>query len=122
MADYRVAFVGCGGISRHHKSGYQACERTEVVAGADLNQDKLEKWGGNFGVTALYTDLDEMLEKEKPDIISICTYPNSHCELTVRCAESGVKAILCEKPMALNMEQTERMIEECARHKDKLAI
>ena len=122
MAKYRVAFVGCGGISRLHMRGYIGCERTEVVAGMDVKPSQLEKWGKNFGISALYTDLEEMLEKEKPDIVSICTYPNTHCELTVRCASSGVKAILCEKPMALNMEQADRMIEECDKHKIKLAI
>ena len=122
MAEYRVAFVGCGGISRAHVGGYKPCERTKIVAGVDLRTEQLEKWGKDVGVSALYTDLDEMLKKEKPDIVSICTYPNSHCELVVKCASHKVKAILCEKPMALNMEQAERMIEECDKHKVKLAI
>ena len=83
MAKYRVAFIGYGGVSRSHVRGYLSCERTEVVAGVDLRPSQLEKWGAEFGVTALYTDLGEMLEKEKPDIVSICTYPNSHCKLIV---------------------------------------
>ena len=102
MATYRVAFIGCGGISRAHMKGYLPCERTEVVAGMDLNSNQLEKWGAEFGISMLYTDCEEMLEKEQPDIVSICTYVNSHCELIVPCAQHGVKAILCEKPMALN--------------------
>jgi len=69
MAEYRVAFVGCGGISRSHVGGYKPCERTEIVAGVDLRAEQLEKWGKDVGVSALYTDLDEMLKKEKPDIV-----------------------------------------------------
>ena len=122
MATYRVAFIGCGGISRAHMKGYLPCERTEVVAGMDLNPNQLEKWGAEFGISALYTDCEEMLEKEKPDIISICTYVNSHCELIIPCAQHGVKAILCEKPMALNMEEANRMVEECDKHGVKFAI
>lgn len=122
MANYRVAFIGCGGISRAHIKGYKECKRTEIVAGVDVRPEQLEKWGKELGISALFTNLDEMLEKEKPDIVSICTYPNSHCELVVKCASHGVKAILCEKPMALNMEQAERMIEECDKNKVKLAI
>ena len=122
MADYCVAVIGCGGISGAHMSGYSPCERTEVIAGMDRSQSQLDKWGKKFGISALYTDLGQMLKKEKPDIISICTYPNSHYELIQKCAPSGVKAILCEKPMALNMKQANGMIEECDKHKVKLAI
>jgi len=122
MSKFRVAFIGCGGISRAHMNGYKPCERTAVIAGVDSNEDHLKKWGSDFGIAALYTDPDEMLEKEKPDIVSICTYVNSHCELTIKCAQSGVKGIICEKPMALNMEETYRMIEECDKNGVKLAI
>jgi predicted dehydrogenase len=122
MAEYRVAVVGCGGISRAHIGGYKACQRINVVAGMDLRPEQLEKWGKDFGVTALYTNLDEMMDKVKPDIVSVCTYPDTHCELTVKIASYGVKGIICEKPMALNMEQAERMIAECDKHKVKLVI
>ena len=122
MASYRVAVIGSGGISRAHMKGYLPCERTEVVATADINPQQLEKWGAEFGVKALYADYQQMLEKEKPDIVSVCTYVNSHCELVVGCAQSGVKAILCEKPMALNMEEANRMVAECDKHGVKLAI
>lgn len=122
MAKYRVAFIGCGGISRAHMKGYRACERTEVIAGMDVNQSNLEKWGADFDISNLYTDSDEMLEKEEPDIVSICTYVNTHCELVVKCIKHGVKAILCEKPMALNMEEANIMVEECEKHGVKLAI
>ncbi len=101
MANYRVAVVGCGGISNLHAGGYKACERTEIAAGVDVRLEQLEKWGEKHGVSVFYTDLDEMLEKEKPDIVSICTYPESHCELVTKVAPSGVKAILCEFQRAL---------------------
>ena len=123
MAKYRVGFIGCGGISRAHMNGYIPCERTEVVTGADVNPKKLEEWGANYDISALYTDCDEMLAKEKPDIISICTYVNSHCELTEKCVQhESVKAILCEKPMTLNMDEANRMVEACDKHGIKLAI
>ena len=122
MAKYRVAFIGCGGISRAHIGGYRPCKRTEIVAGSDVNPSQLEKWGTEIGISALYTDCEEMLVKEKPDIVSICTYVNSHCELTTKCAQHGVKAILCEKPMALNMDEANRMVEACDKHGVKLAI
>jgi predicted dehydrogenase len=123
MAKYRVAFIGCGGISRAHMRGYIPCERTEVIAGADVNPSQLEKWGKEFDINALYTGCDEMLAKEKPDIVSICTYVNSHVELTAKCVRhDSVKAILCEKPMALNMDEANRMVEACDQRGIKLAI
>lgn len=122
MATHRVAVIGCGGISRAHMGGYLACERAKVIAGMDINSTQLEKWGANFNISALYTNCEQMLKKEKPDIVSICTYANTHCELTLKGARHGVKAILCEKPMALNMKEANRMVEECDKHGVKLAI
>jgi predicted dehydrogenase len=120
---YRVAIIGSGGISRHHTRGYEACERTEIVAIADVKEESLNRYQTEvFPVESTYTDHVAMLEKEQPDIVSICTYVNSHGALVEDCAARGVKAILCEKPMALNMAEAERMIEVCEQRGVKLAI
>ncbi len=73
-------------------------------------------------IHALYHDYQEMLRRERPEIVRICTPVSSHCEITTACARAGVKAILCEKPMALDMEGAESMIAECAQAGAKLAI
>lgn len=119
---YRVGIIGCGGISRAHAGGYKSLPQTEIVAIADVKPEQLDKFSAEFGVKKLYSDYAEMLKKESPDIVSVCTWPPLHGEMTVACAEHKVKGILCEKPMALNLEQADKMIEACDKSKSVLVI
>ena len=63
-----------------HSGAYTVCERTELVAGCDLRQEVLEKWSPFYDVplSHCYTDYKEMLEKEQPDIVSVCTQVRCH--------------------------------------------
>jgi len=122
MAKYRVGVIGCGGISRTHTRGFNNLDSTEVIAGSDISQNSVNKWGEEFGVSALYTDFRKMLEKEKPDIVSVCTWAKSHAEATIASAENGAIAVLCEKPMCINLEEADAMIEACEQNNTKLAI
>ena len=122
MTQYRVGVIGCGGISRTHTRGFNAQESAQVVAGADINKDTVAKFGEEFGITALYTDFREMLDKEELDIVSVCTWPGAHAENTIAAAEHNVKGILCEKPMCISLGQADAMIEACEKSGTKLAI
>ena len=118
---YRVGIIGTGGISRAHSRGYIACEHTEIVAAADISEEQLKKYGDEFSVKSLYTDYMEMLNKENIDIVSVCTWHKTHCEIVVNAAPY-VKGIMCEKPMALNLREADAMIEACDKANTKLAI
>ena len=119
---YKVGIIGCGGISRMHANWYRKAARAEMVAGADIDKDKLKKFSEEYALERSYTDYIEMLEKEQPDIISVCTRPKQHAEITIESAKLGVKGILCEKPMGENLEQADAMIEACEKNNVKLAI
>ena len=93
-----------------------------IVALADINLENAqafqEKWGGD----ALYVDYHEMLAQENLDIVSISTWPHLHAEMVIACAESGVKAIHCEKPMATTFGDAKRMVEVCERNNVQLTF
>ena len=119
---YRVGIIGTGKMGRYHSlRGYRECEQTEVVAAADINQDQLSKYSAEFNVSSLYTDYMEMLKKENLDIVSVCTRAPTHCEIVMNVAEH-VKGIMCEKPMALNLGDADKMIEACDKAGTKLAV
>jgi predicted dehydrogenase len=82
----------------------------------------LKKFSNEYSVTNLYTDYHEMLAKENLDIVDVCTWPRLHAEMTIAAAEAGVKGIICEKPMALNMDEANAMVEACDKSGTKLAI
>ena len=119
---YRVGIIGCGGIAAAHANAYQAIEATELVAAAEPDPERRLKFDEAYGVVGFYENYREMLTNEALDIISICTWPPLHCEMTVAAAESGVEAVLCEKPMALNLGEADRMLEACETAGTKLVI
>lgn len=118
---YRVGVIGTGGIARTHARGYQSLE-LKLVAGADINQASVDAFANEFGLSGKYTDFREMLAKEDLDIVSVCTWPGAHSEGTIAAAEAGVKAVLCEKPMAVSLGQADAMLEACEKSGTKLAI
>ena len=124
---YRAAVVGCsrmgafidnefvglpGRYAPHsHAAGYEACDRTDLVAGVDMRPDVLAQFGQRYGVAEshLYTDYREMLAKEQPDIISVATQPEQRAEIAIYAAEHGVKALYCEKAMCASLQEADAM-------------
>ena len=119
---YRVAIIASGRIAREHGRGWQACDQTEIVAIADAHPEALESFGTDFNVANRYLDYREMLDKERPDIISVCSWDPMHAEMTIAAAARRPKAILCEKPMAVSLGEADAMMVSCQRNGVKLAI
>jgi len=107
---YRVGFIGCGGIARAHAKGYAEVPECQIVAAADISREAVDAFGEQFGVGRRFTSYEEMLAAEKPDIVSVCTWPPQHPDPVVAAARAGAKGILCEKPMALTLPEADRMI------------
>jgi predicted dehydrogenase len=119
---YRAGLVGCGGVSQDHCRGLQAARNVQLVALADVYEPNLQKAGAAFGVEQLYTDYREMLEREHLDLLSICTQTPQHAPVALDAAAAGVKGILCEKPIALTLEEADSMLQSCDREGTRLAI
>ena len=122
MADYRAGIIGCGHIARVHAGGYRATPGVTLVAAADIVPEAVQAFGDEWGVERRYTDYAEMLAREELDILSIGTRNHQHVEPTLAGAEAGVRAIFCEKPMAMNLGDADRMIEACERAGVKLIV
>ena len=72
---YKSAILGCRGRARGHARAYQHVKGGKLAAICDMQEDLLNDFGDEFGIDARYTDLDEMLSKEKPDLLHIVTAP-----------------------------------------------
>jgi predicted dehydrogenase len=111
---YRAAIIGCGRMAHGHARAYLDDPRTELVACADIFESAATGFATEFGISNWYLDLREMLEKEKPDIVSICTHHPLHAPMTIETARiAAPKAILCEKPIAMNLAEADEMIATC---------
>ena len=124
MAKYRAGIIGCGSIARLHARGWTAAPDVEIAALADNNAGALGEFGEEYGVSPAHrhTDLREMLAKEHLDIVSVCSWHAQHAEMVVAAAAARPQVILCEKPMAANLQQAEQMLIACQRNQVKLAI
>jgi predicted dehydrogenase len=122
MVNYRAGIVGCGAIGNAHVAAYLSIEGIEVAACSDTNPTNLDMFSEKYHVAKKYVDYKEMLESEGLDIVSVCTWPKTHCEVTVKAAQSGVKGIMCEKPLAVNLGEADKMIDTCQRNGVVLAV
>jgi len=121
MAEYRAGVIGCGSMGRGHARGYRQAPGCRVVAAVEPDPARAKQFAEAFGVERIYTDYREMLEKERPDLVSVCTYPTTHCDITVAAAQGRPKGIICEKPLAVTLDEADRMLTACRQNHVALA-
>lgn len=111
MEKLRVGIIGTGGIAvGAHLPGYQKLgDRVEVVALCDINEEKLARASERFGVEKTFTDYNDLLALDL-DLVSVCTPNYLHNPVAIAALEAG-KHVLCEKPLALNAQQAQEMVD-----------
>ena len=89
---------------------------TTVVAVANRGKERLERFCKRFSFSNAYLDYREMIEKEKPDIVSVTTPSFARAEPIIFCAEHGVKGIFAEKGLCASLEEADRIHEAVTRN------
>lgn len=105
MKKFRIAVIGCGSISGNHINGILAagehiCALCDIVP--EKARESITKYG--LGDIPVYTDYTELLDREKPDIIHICTPHYLHAPMCIAALSRNIH-VLCEKPLSINMDQ-----------------
>ncbi|TYP72449.1 Gfo/Idh/MocA family protein [Paenibacillus methanolicus] len=116
-ATIKVGIIGLGSISELHLQAYRRIEGVQLVAACDLNGTRAEEKAGKYGIGKVYTDYRELLADSEVDAVSICTWNNSHAEISIAALRAG-KHVLVEKPLCRTVEEAER-IEEAVRESGK---
>ncbi|HET7769933.1 MAG TPA: Gfo/Idh/MocA family oxidoreductase [Chloroflexota bacterium] len=132
-AKYRVCIIGTGRMGGFiddeigdgsfskpysHFGAYQHIAETEVVAVANRGEERLKKFAERFGIPAekTYLDYREMIEREKPDIVSVTTPSLARAEPIIFCAENGVRGIYAEKGLSATLEEADRIAAAVKKH------
>ncbi len=110
-AKYRVAIVGCGGISHAHGRAWREVPEIDIVGACDEKFEPLARFATEYNVQNTYNELRQMLKKQQPDVLVVATWPSSHLKNVLEAVRCGVKGILVEKPMAVTTTQLEQMIQ-----------
>ncbi|WP_458108620.1 Gfo/Idh/MocA family oxidoreductase [Arthrobacter sp. R3-55] len=108
---FRVGIVGCGAISRNHLEALAALDNVLMVGVCDVDPERASATARTWGVPHAVTSVDELLNLDL-DIISVCTPHPTHEDVVLRAAAAGVN-VLCEKPIATQLESAERMVAAC---------
>lgn len=121
MANLKAGIIGCGGIANGKQMpSIKATDLVDMVAFCDIDPAKAEKAAKTFGTedAKTYIDYKELLKDGAIDIIYVCTPNRSHSEITVAALNAG-KHVMCEKPMAINSVEAQKML-DAAKANDKI--
>ena len=118
----KFGLVGCGRIAKRHSEllGHNQINNASLVAVCDIDEEKAKKIGEQFNVP-YYTDMDEMMQKESIDVVSVLTESGYHAKHVINLAKYG-KHIVVEKPMALTLDDADAMIRACDENSCKLFV
>ena len=116
----RIGLIGAGGIANGaHIPGYRSLgDQVELVACADVNASTARNTAAQHGIPGVYTDYQEMLEREHLDAVSVCTPNRFHAPAVIAALQAGCH-VLCEKPPAMTADEA-RAMEAAARSSGKL--
>lgn len=110
----RIGIIGCGAIALHtHMHGFSKLQdKVEVVALADPLPSNLQALGDRHGIgpESQYSAYQELIRRDDIDGVSICTPNYLHAPQTIDALRAG-KHVLCEKPMATNVEAAKAMVQ-----------
>ena len=104
----KVGLIGIGGMGNVHFNCYKKMEGIEIAVAdirVDMAKDKIKD-----DSIPVYASYEEMIEREKPDFVDICTPSYMHADMAVYALEHGCHA-LCEKPMSISSAESKRMID-----------
>ncbi|MBK5968579.1 MULTISPECIES: Gfo/Idh/MocA family protein [Thiorhodovibrio] len=118
---YRLALIGLGRVAWllerdplrtkpcTHLGAWLERDDVRLVGACDTAPERRAAFAEFFPEVPLYDDYQEMLEQERPELLSICAYATERCEMVVAATEGGVRGIWCEKAMATSLEEADRM-------------
>ena len=99
----KSAVIGCGGIAQVHGAVLRDMESANLIACADIIPQRAQAFGEKFGARA-YSSLEELLEKEQPEVVHLCTPHYLHTPMAKLCAQRGIH-VFTEKPPVIDREQ-----------------
>ena len=107
-----------------HADAYADRDDCELIACVDVEREYAEAFATEFDIDGshVFTDHGTMLAETNPDVVSVCTPIPTHADITIDCAEAGVDAVHCEKPMARTWAEARAMAHVCDRRNVQLTF
>ena len=111
MGKLKYGIIGTGGISEKHLSGYsKLSDEVELYAACDIDSNKLQEVADKYSIPHITMDYSELLSMEEIDFVSICLPNYLHAPVTIEAFKKG-KHVHCEKPMSMNYQEAQQMMD-----------
>lgn len=132
--ELKAVIIGCGNVAggydevggktvNTHAGAYKYSPETQLIAASDIDVSVAKIFCEKWEIDNCYSDLNEMLDKEKPDIVSICTPDKTHIQILKQVhMHPCVKAVWCEKPLATDVDEAKKIVGIFKQKKILLAI
>lgn len=117
---YRIAVIGVGVIGKLHLDVIRELRDIEPIAVVDIREEEGKATASKYGLK-WYSDYMDMIENEKPDMVSVCLPHFLHSKVVCDAARAGVN-VLVEKPMAISIKESDRMISRAKKSGVKLGV
>ena len=112
MGKIKVGVIGCGGMGRLHSKILSQMEDVEIFAASDLSEKALKLYNETFKPTHSFTDYTKLVELDELNAVLVCLPTYLHKDPVVLAAKNN-KAIFCEKPISMTLEDADEMVNEC---------
>jgi 2-alkyl-3-oxoalkanoate reductase len=127
MKRLKTVIVGSGLIAKlkHIPAFRKQGRRIHLAAICDVDLEAARQAAATYGIPSAYADVAEMLAKEKPELVDICTPPRTHAKIAIQAIQAGSNTLI-EKPMAQTLEECdaiiaaarEKNVKVCVAHSD----
>ena len=117
MEKLRLGVIGAGSFSDYHLDGISQVANAEAVAICDVDIEKAKAKAEKYNIESVYTDYNELLKRDDIDAVTLPLPDQVHKEITIAALKAG-KHVLCEKPMALDLDECKEMVKvarECGK-------
>lgn len=122
--ELRIGLIGCGFMGRTHSNAYNRVKnffpdleyQPKLQAVCSRNEEKVKSFAEQWGYASYETDWKALIKRDDIDAVDICTPNNMHAEIAIAAAKAG-KMVLCEKPIARNLEEAQLMVDEITKAK-----
>lgn len=121
MKQLKAVIIGSGLIAKlkHIPAFRKHGDKVDLVALCDVNVEAAQQAASSANIPRAYSDVAEMLQKETPDIVDICTPPKTHAKIAIQATQAGSN-VLIEKPMAQTVDECDAII--AAAHENKVKV
>ena len=120
MKKLKTIVVGCGNMGSSHARAYYKLPGFELAGVVDRNPQNREKLSAELGVDS-FDEFDTALKKINPDVVSICTYPDTHASLAIKGLNAGAHLFI-EKPLAVTVEEAELIVSLARKLNKKVTV